>query len=455
MKNLTKIAFLLFFTIGFSQTVSDSLTIKSDSLTIEPDSLKIIKIEDTKNLFSISDSLLYKKLDSVKFVTHHEANKLDSLWLNELIASPLNDSIRFTLGDDEVYISELNELPTELLKERLAEIDLSSPFNVEYNPQLERIIKSYLKKRKASFSILMERARYYFPLFEESLAKYNIPLELKYLAVIESALRPTATSPVGAAGLWQFMYPTGKAYNLNVSSYVDERSDPIRATEAACKYLSKLHSIYNDWDLALAAYNSGPGNVNKAIRRSGGSTNYWQIRPFLPRETASYVPLFYATMYIFKYANEHNIIARESAISRFETDTIHLKRQITFKQINEILNVDNEIIKFLNPQYKLDIIPLIKNKNYILTLPSRDVGNFVSNENLIYAYIDAEEAKREKELPKYVEMGDRISYRVKSGDYLGKIANKYSVSITSIKKWNNMKSTNLKIGQRIIIYPRI
>ena len=350
MKQLTIITFLLFSAIGFSQTKSDSLTIKSDSITTIPDTIKIIKIEDTKNLFSISDSLLYKKVDSVKFVTHHEASKLDSLWLNELIASHLNDTIRYRLGDDEVYISELNDLPTSLLKERLAEIDISSPFNVEYKPQLERIIKSYLQKRKATFSILMERARYYFPMFEESLAKYNIPMELKYLAVIESALRPTATSPVGAAGLWQFMYPTGKAYGLNVSSYVDERSDPIRATEAACKYLSKLHSIYNDWDMALAAYNSGPGNVNKAIRRSGGSTNYWQIRPFLPRETASYVPLFYATMYIFKYSNEHNIIARESAMSRFETDTIHLKRQITFKQINEILDVDPEIITFLNPQ---------------------------------------------------------------------------------------------------------
>ena len=455
MKQLIFITFSFIFAIGFSQTESDSLAIKSDSIKITPDTLKIITIEDTKNLFSLSDSLLYKKLDSVKFVTHHKVNKLDSLWLNELIASPLNDSIRYRLGDDEVYISELNELPTELLKERLAEIDLSSPFNVAYNPQLERIIKSYIQKRKGTFSILMERARYYFPLFEESLAKYNIPLELKYLAVIESALRPTATSPVGAAGLWQFMYPTGKAYNLNISSYVDERSDPIRATEAACKYLSKLHGMYNDWDLALAAYNSGPGNLNKAIRRAGGSTNYWQIRPFLPRETALYVPLFYATMYIFKYANEHDIIARKSATSRFETDTIHLKRQITFKQLNEILNVDNEIIKFLNPQYKLDIIPYIKNKNYVLTLPIKDVGNFVSNENLIYAYIDAEELKRKKQLPKYVEMGDRITYRVKNGDYLGKIANKYRVSVGSIKKWNNMKSTKLRIGQRLVIYPRI
>jgi membrane-bound lytic murein transglycosylase D len=368
--------------------------------------------------------------------------------------SPLNDTIRYSLKDDEVYEAELKELPTELLKERFAEIDAISPFNVEYNPQLEQLIKSYLINRKAIFSVLMERARYYFPMFEEHLAKYNMPLELKYLAVIESALKPTAKSRVGAAGLWQFMYQTGKIYNLNVSSYVDERFDPIRSTEAACKYLSVLYNMYNDWDMALAAYNSGPGNVNKAIRRAGGSMNYWKIRPYLPRETASYVPIFYATMYIFKYSNEHNIVARESAISKFETDTIHLKRQITFKQLNTILGVDNEVITFLNPQYTLGIIPKIKDKNYILTLPTKDVGNFVSNEDLIYAYIDAEEVKREKELPKYVEISDRISYKVKSGDYLGKIANRYGVSVASIKKWNNLKTTNIRIGQRLIIYPR-
>jgi membrane-bound lytic murein transglycosylase D len=443
MKYLQIISFLFFtmlFKIGYSQ----------ESL----DTLKFENSKDTNALFLNNDTLLYKKLDSIKLVIHNQASVLDSLWINELVASSLNDTVRYSLGDEEVYESELKELPTQLLKERLKEIDKSSPFNVEYNPQLEQIIKSYLQKRKAIFSVMMERARFYFPMFEEHLAKYNIPIELKYLAVIESALKPTANSPVGAAGLWQFMYQTGKIYNLNVSSYVDERYDPIRSTEAACKYLSTLYGIYNDWDMALAAYNSGPGNVNKAIRRAGGSTNYWKIRPYLPRETASYVPIFYATMYIFKYSNEHNIKARESAVSRFETDTIHLKRQITFKQINEILSVDSEVVKFLNPQYKLEIVPNIKDKNYALTLPLKDIGNFVSNESLIYAYIDAEEAKRVKELPKYVEVSDRVTYKVKSGDYLGRIAIKYGVSVASIKKWNNLKSTNLKIGQRLVIYPR-
>jgi len=441
MKYLVSITFLLFFTVGFSQVKTDSLEVK--------------KTNDTLKLLVMNDSILYKKIDSIKYVTHQEVSKLVSLWINELVISPLNDTIRYSLKDDEIYEAELEELPTALLKERFAEIDAISPFNVEYNPQLEQLIKSYLLNRKAIFSVMMERARFYFPMFEEHLAKYNIPLELKYLAVIESALKPTALSRVGAAGLWQFMYQTGKIYGLDVSSYVDERSDPIRATEAACKYLSTLYNIYNDWDMALAAYNSGPGNVNKAIRRAGGSTNYWKIRPYLPRETASYVPIFYATMYIFKYSNEHNIVARENAISKFETDTIHLKRQITFKQINDILGVDKEVITFLNPQYKLEIIPKIKDKNYILTLPRKDVGAFVSNEDLIYAYLDAEETKRVKELPKYVKVNDRITYKVKSGDYLGKIASRYNVSVNSIKKWNRMSSTNLKIGQRLVIYPRI
>ena len=412
------------------------------------------KNEDIKQLVSSKDSILNKKLDSIKFQFHEEVSLIDSLWINELINSPLNDTLRYSIEDDEVIESELVELPTKLLKERLAELDSKTPFNVEYNPQLEQIIKSYLQKRKPVFSVIMERARLYFPMFEEHLDKYKIPLELKYLAIVESALKPTARSRVGATGLWQFMYQTGILYNLNVSSYVDERSDPIRATEAACKYLSTLYKIYNDWDLVLAAYNSGPGNVNKAIRRSGGSTNFWNIRNYLPRETAGYVPAFYATMYIFKYANDHNIKARENTITRFETDTVHIKRQLTFEQIHETLNVDIEILKFLNPQYKLDIIPYIKGKNYVLRLPIKHMGNFVSNEKLIYAYVDTQESLREKTLPKYVEVNDQITHKVRRGDYLGKIANKYKVSVSNIKRWNNLKSNNVRIGQRIKIYTK-
>ncbi|WP_457609718.1 lytic transglycosylase domain-containing protein, partial [Lutibacter sp.] len=290
---------LLCFSVGFSQTKTDTL--------------KVQEIQDTKELFSTSDTLFSKKADSVTFKIDKEATLIDSLWLNELIKSPLYDTIQYVLKDDEILLTELEELPTDLLKERLKILDNKTPFHIEYNKNLEQVIRTYLKRRKSAFSALMERARFYFPMFEEQLDKYDIPLEIKYLAIVESALKPRARSRVGATGLWQFMYQTGKQFGLNVSSYVDERSDPYRATEAACKYLASLYKIFGDWDLALAAYNSGPGNVTKAIRRSGGKTNYWNIRHNLPRETAGYVPAFYATLYIFEYANEHNIKARKSA----------------------------------------------------------------------------------------------------------------------------------------------
>ena len=440
IKKISSIAFLLVCTIGFSQ--------------IKTDSLEIITIEDTQEMLVMSDSLVLQKIDSLSMKFNKEATLIDSLWLNEMIKSPLYDTVQFVMADDEILTTELVELPTELLKERLADLNSKTPFNIEYNTSLEQVIKSYLSRRKSQFSVLMERARYYFPMFEEQLSKYDLPLEIKYLAIVESALKPRARSRVGATGLWQFMYQTGKQFDLNVSSYVDERSDPYRATEAACQYLSSLYKIFNDWDLALAAYNSGPGNVSKAIRRSGGSTNYWNIRHNLPRETAGYVPAFYATLYIFEYANEHEIKAKKNSLVFFETDTVFVKRQITFGQLNETLNVDIEVLQFLNPQYKLDIIPYIEGKNYTLTMPVKDVGNFVSNEALIYAYVDMEEAKREKPLPKYFNQDQRTVYRVKSGDYLGKIANKYGVSVNSIKGWNGLRSNNLKIGQRLVIYPK-
>jgi len=368
--------------------------------------------------------------------------------------SKLYDTVQFILKPNEIKITELKELPTELLKERLAHLDSQTPFNVAHNPSLENIIKSYLKRRKSSYSTLLERARYYFPMFEEKLDQYDIPLEMKYLAIVESALKPRAKSRVAATGLWQFMYATGKQFDLNVSSYVDERSDPLKATEAACKYLGSLYRIFGDWDLALAAYNSGPGNVSKAIRRAGGSRNYWNIRHFLPRETAGYVPAFYATLYIMEYADEHDIVAKKNAPVYFETDTVHVKHQITFEQIFETVAVDIKTLQFLNPQYKLDIIPFVKGRNYALTLPRKAIGKFVSNEAEIYAYAAAEEAKREKPLPKYFEMNSRTRYRVKSGDYLGKIADKFGVSVSKIKSWNGLRSNRLKVGQRLTIYPR-
>jgi membrane-bound lytic murein transglycosylase D len=215
-----------------------------------------------------------------------------------------------------------------------------------------------------------------------------------------------------------------------------------------------LYTIFGDWDLALAAYNSGPGNVSKAIRRSGGNRNYWNIRRYLPRETAGYLPAFYATYYILEYAKEHDIRPEKLYTNRFETDTIIVKQQITFEQINKVLNTDDKMLEFLNPQYKLNIIPFVKGKNYTLRLPKNLIGKFTSNEEQIYAFAKADDAKREKPLPKYTENPQRIRYRVRNGDYLGKIANRYRVSVSQIKRWNGLRSNRLRIGQRLTIYPR-
>ncbi|MDX1328989.1 MAG: lytic transglycosylase domain-containing protein, partial [Arenibacter sp.] len=237
-----------------------------------------------------------------------EAAKYDSLWLRELHQNAmLFDSIYEDISKMEIDTVYHYKVDTDTLKARLERLNQRTPFNITYNPSLENVINSFLTRRRGLMSRMLTASQFYFPLFEQELDNQNIPLELKYLAIVESALNPRARSRVGATGLWQFMYGTGKMYNLDVSSYVDERSDPINSTKAASMYLKRLHRIFDDWDLALAAYNSGPGNVNKAIRRSGGYKNYWNIRRHLPRETAGYVPAFLATMYIFEYAKEHGL----------------------------------------------------------------------------------------------------------------------------------------------------
>jgi membrane-bound lytic murein transglycosylase D len=291
-------------------------------------------------------------------------------------------------------------------------------------------------------------------MFEEVLDKHNLPLEIKYLAVVESALKPRAKSRVGATGLWQFMFTTGKQYGLEVSSYVDERFDPLRSTNAAAKYLASLYKIFGDWDLALAAYNSGPGNVTKAIRRSGGYQNYWNIRPFLPSETAGYLPAFLATLYLFEYAEAHGLQPDKTQLQIKATDTIHIKQMISLDQVAELTGTKIEILQQLNPSYKLDIIPVLDNKTYALRLPIEKVGGFIQNETQIYATAKAEFEAREKPLPQFFEIDSKIRYKVKSGDYLGKIARKFRVRVSQIKKWNGLRTNDIKIGQRLTIYSR-
>ena len=442
---LNFILLLICIQVGFAQT--------QESTPVQPKVIKDTLIDGrsqvVKKVEPVKDSTDIKTLKDNEL-----AAKIDEKWLEELYSSSLYDTIYKSVSEleyEEVYYPEL---PTDTLKKRLAELNAKSPFNIEYNPSLESVIKHYLKNRRESLEKLMALSSYYFPMFERELDAYDIPLEVKYLSIVESALKPRAKSRVGATGLWQFMFTTGKMYGLNVSSYVDERSDPIKSTEAACKYLASLYKIFGDWDLALAAYNSGPGNVSKAIRRSGGYQNYWNIRPFLPRETAGYLPAFLATTYIFEYAEEHGFVPPKPEVNYFATDTIRVKQMITLDQVSEITGAKIEELQFLNPSYKLDIIPFIKDENYTLRLPIEYVGKFVANEDSIYAYAKAEFDKREKPLPQFFDSDTKIRYRVRSGDYLGKIARKFGVRVSQIKQWNGLRSNNIRVGQRLTIYPR-
>ena len=406
-------------------------------------------------------------LDSIKksFVKDDMASCVDSLWMKELtnldLYNDISDDIKNINIDEKVDY----ELSTELLKSRLAAMDSKSPFDIDYNPGLENIIKSFLKNRKKSFERLMAISEYYFPLFEEALAKQNVPLEIKYLAVVESALNPKAVSRMGATGLWQFMYQTGKQYNLKIDSYVDERSDPLKSSEAAAQYMTNMYAIFGDWDLVLASYNSGPGNVAKAIRRSGGQQNYWNIRKNLPKETQGYVPAFLATMYIYEYHKEHGIVPNRAAIKHFATDTILIKKQMSFKQISDLLDVPVAQLQLLNPSYKLNVVPFYHDQSHFLRLPMDKIAVFASNEDKIYAYAQHETDLRERpfQVTKGIVATDtnytqqRITlpktsyYKVKRGDNLIVIANKYGVSVAEIKKWNRLKSNAIASGKSLKI----
>lgn len=394
--------------------------------------------------------------DSVKIVfeDYKKTIRLDSVWQQALSSSELFEKMHDDITVKDLGRESIKTVETDVLKERLKRLNQKTPFHIEYNPSLEGVINYYLSRGQKSTERLISLSRFYFPLFEKTFDKYDVPLEMKYLALVESALNPQAKSRVGATGLWQFMFATGKMYDLDVSSYVDERMDPVASTEAAAQYLKKLYSMFDDWDLALAAYNSGPGNVNKAIRRSGGEINYWKLRRFLPRETAGYVPSFQAMMYLFEYADEHHLAPNEPSHVFYATDTIHTKGLIKLEHVAKATSIDLEYLEFLNPSYKLGIIPYEENKEYYLRLPYHAVGLFVANEDKIYNYAKVQIANHDEPLPKYYKADDKVYYRVKSGDYLGRVAQKFGVYTSQIRRWNNMRSDKLSIGQRLTIYPK-
>jgi len=436
---------------GFSQVKTDSITKKPSEVISNKNSVIDGKLFTTeKKIHAEVDTSGVKSLKDLP-----EAAELDKKWLEELYSNSLFDTIYKSVTELKYEPVDYPELSTDTLRARLARLNARTPFNVEYNESLESVIKGYLKHRRGSLERLMGLSHFYFPMFEQAFDNHDIPLEMKYLAIVESALKPRARSRVGATGIWQFMYGTGKEHDLDVSSYVDDRSDPIKSTTAAAEYLGRMYRIFNDWDLALAAYNSGPGNVNKAIRRSGGSKNYWNIRTNLPRETAGYVPAFLATMYIFEYAEEHGFRPERPEFQLIQTDTVHVKQMISLDHVSEATGIKIEELQFLNPAYKLDIIPKVAGKTYALRLPREAVGTFVTNEDRIYAFANAEFNQREKPLPKAINSDTKTTYRVQNGDYLGKIARKYGVRVSQLKQWNGLRGNNLKIGQRLTIYPRI
>ncbi len=379
---------------------------------------------------------------------------------NKIIAS-------LNYGADEVV-----SFSDDVYCKRLKEMDNISPFNFECNDAVLSTLKFFVNNRRGFARIVLGRSKLYFDMYEAKLSEYGLPLELKYLSVIESGLRPQVKSRAGALGLWQFMYGTGKMFGLKENSYIDERMDPAKSTDAACRYLKQLYNIYNDWNLALAAYNAGPGNVNKAIRRSGNKTTYWEVRPFLPKETQGYVPNFIAAAYLLTYHAEHNIIPAEAPIHIAETDTLCLNQGIHMATLTKLVDWPLDQIKALNPIYKTEYIPLTEPQQCI-TGPIRVIGQLVSLQDSLYnleqsIYNPTKTVTPEEKIIEVSEEGDTLVtvvdktptvtaagstlyHKVVSGETLNSIATKYGTTIQSIMNWNGLTKTSIYVGQRLKI----
>lgn len=360
----------------------------------------------------------------------------------------------FTKREDYCHDDEENVyFPDSVYASRLASLPRIIP--MPYNNVVRDCIDLYTERRRNLVRYMLGMADYYFPIIEEVLDKHSLPIELKYLAVVESALNPVALSRVGACGLWQFMLPTGKQYGLTINSLVDDRRDPVKATEAACAYFKDMYAIYKDWSLVMASYNCGPGNVNKAIKRSGGKTNFWDIFPYLPKETRSYVPLFIAANYVMNYYCDHNLCPLETNLP-LATDTIHVNKMLHLQQVSEVLQVDLEQLRALNPQYKRDIVPG-NTGDAVLKLPASDTYAFVDKEDSIYQY------RVEEFLPSYlvtinggstsgVATREQVTHIVLKNENIYTIANRYGVTPQEIKKWNRLSSNRLARGKRLKLY---
>jgi membrane-bound lytic murein transglycosylase D len=386
---------------------------------------------------------------------------------NILVAGYLN---HYCFSSDECLLNAFGYSPEavpaftpEVVASRMAVLDRNTPFNLVYNSTVQGFIDLYAVRRRDISKKVLGMSELYFPMMEEYLAKYDIPLEMKYLSIVESALNPVAISRAGAGGLWQFMVGTGKMYGLDVSSYQDERFDPYKSTDAACRYLKSLYKTFGDWQLALAAYNSGPGNVNKAIRRSGGKRDFWAIKSFLPKETQGYVPAFIAVNYVMSYASEYNIYPAKPLITFYETDTIGVSKRIDFQALSKVIDMPVADIAFLNGTYKLKEVPANGQKHYLI-LPVSKVGLFMANEELVYTQSEIKVAEPELTASasgavegqpgKVVWETTWKSHKVKKGESLGSISDKYSVSLADLRKWNKIKNSRIVPGQTLKVQAR-
>lgn len=427
-------------------------------------------IRENKQMRSMLDSLM-RELEALRDTAYEvddyvEAEKSISLldgvapetYSQEVTDSLLNiwylhrqarNSVEGDYNMDSVSFT--SNVPDKVFLERLAK--MNSFITLPYNETVRNYMILYAEKMPTKMGKMLALSNYYFPIFEQTLDKYDMPDELKYMAVIESALNPVAVSRAGAKGMWQFMYTTAKNYGLEINSFVDERLDPFKAADAAARYMNDAYRIFGDWNLAISSYNCGAGNVNKAIRRCGGSKDFWSVYEFLPRETRGYVPAFVGAMYAFTYYKEHGIVPEQIQMPA-HLDTFQIHRMLHFQQIQDLTGITVEELRNLNPQYTHDIIPG-NEREYILRLPFKYSGKFIEVEDSVYAH-RAKELFNPATLQHIASSGDgnRITYRVKSGDYLGRIASRYHVSVAQLKKWNHLRSNNLRIGQVLVIYGR-
>ncbi len=440
------------------RTQRDSLMMIVDSLRRQVDSL--LKLTDA---IAMSDTTTVgDTLNSGGFVSFLEANgdydivlenesvTIDSLlgmWyhkrdltLVEMEPSDIDSAIMLSNVPDSVYLNRLR--------------DMNSFISLPYNNIIRNHIIYYTEKMPQKMETVLGLAAYYMPIFEEIFDSYDLPIELTAMAVIESALNTKAVSRARAKGMWQFMYSTAKRYGLTINSYVDERFDPITSAHAAAQYLRDSYLIFNDWPLAIASYNCGAGNVNKAIRRSGGGKSFWEVYRYLPRETRGYVPSFIAALYSMRYYKEHNLTPTPVVMPP-HLDTIAVNKMLHFEQIAHYTGISVEELRTHNPQYIHDIIPGVE-RQYILRLPYQYTPSFIDNEAAIYKYRDSIyfNPSTLKKLQNNSSIGDgeRITHKVRKGETLSHISMKYGVSVNNIRRWNGIKGNNIRVGQKIVIY---